>query len=331
MTVNPILQKKVRGPKMRVAGFPSLDALCHTFAAICATRVRADLRPGIDVSVFGFEAVRHGDYLDKLSAPTAIYLLSFPNYNGTGLVKAHPRLLGKVLDIYLGGDGSFEESNFARSLTSIDLAIYGRFVDVVNQAFDEAMREVCGASIIGAGLRGRFEQQPGMIKIAPNRAEVFVIKLNFYIAGDTRGAGLDVVLPISTLEPAKKHLVQTPNGSDVMNAIWARHMLDTVMETRLPLKGIIDLKHFTVAELARLKQGQLFELPQEAIRRIELRADTREGPVAVATGKLGCADRHKAVRLGETPDREFTEPLRRALAEQNAVSGAATATRGPER
>lgn len=315
MSLDSVLQRKVRGPKMRIAGFPALDALCHTFAGICATRARVDLRPGIDVDVFGFEAVRHGDYLGKLKAPSAIYLLSYPRHKGMGLIKAHPRLLGKVLDIYLGGDGSFEESNFARSLTSIDLAIYGRFVDVVSHAFDEAVRELCGSSELGAGQRYRFEQQPGMVKIAPDRAEVFVIKLNFFIAGDTRGAGLDFVVPVATLEPIKKLLAQTPSGSEILNAAWARHMLDTVLETQIPLKGVIDLKQFTVAELSRLKQGQLFELPQEAIRRIELRAETRDGPVTIATGKLGAIDRNKAVRLAEAPQDEFVAPLRRHIAD----------------
>ena len=173
---------------MRIAGFPALDALCHTFAGICATRARVDLRPGIDVDVFGFEAVRHGDYLGKLKAPSAIYLLGYPRYKGMGLIKAHPRLLGKVLDIYLGGDGSFEESNFARSLTSIDLAIYGRFVDIVSQAFDEAIRELCGSNELGTGERYRFEQQPGMVKIASDRAEVFRHQAQFlHCRGHPRG------------------------------------------------------------------------------------------------------------------------------------------------
>lgn len=313
MGSDSVLQRKVRGPKMRIAGFPALDALCHTFAGICATRARVDLRPGIHVDVFGFEAVRHGDYLAKLKAPSAIYLLGYPRYKGMGLIKAHPRLLGKVLDIYLGGDGSFEESNFARSLTSIDLAIYGRFVDVVSQAFDEAVRELCGSSELGAGVRNRFEQQPGMVKIAPDRAEVFVIKLNFFIAGDTRGAGLDFVVPVATLEPIKKLLAQTPVGSDILNAAWARHMLDSVLDTDLPLKGVIDLKSFSVAELARLEQGQLFELPQDAIRRIELRAETKDGPVTIAAGRLGTMDRFKAVRLDDAPDEEFVAPLRRSI------------------
>jgi flagellar motor switch protein FliM len=305
-----VLARKVRGPKMRLAGFPPMDPLCHTFASISATRVRADLRPGIDVSVYGFEVARHGDYLRGLFAPSAIYLLSFPEKSGMALIKAHPRLLGKVLDIYLGGDGSFEESNFQRSLTEIDLSIYGRFVDLVARCFDDAIREHCGRSAIGVAQRSRFEQQPGMVRIAPDQAEVFVIKLNFHMKGDTRGAGLDFVVPVSLLESLKRDLIAAQGqGSDSMRGVWSDHMMAEVMETRLRLGAVIPAGEYTVGHLSRLQHGELLELPCEALSRIELRTQTAHGPVTVARGRLGATDLAKAVRLESEIDRAFLAPL----------------------
>ncbi|MEM1385212.1 MAG: flagellar motor switch protein FliM [Pseudomonadota bacterium] len=312
-----VLAKKVRGPKMRLAGFPSMDPLCNAFASIAATRTRAELRPGIDVSVFGYEVTRHGDYLRGLFAPSAIYLLSFSARQGSGLMKAHPRLLGKVLDIYLGGDGTFEESNFSRGLTSIDLSIYGRFVDLVARCFDEAIHELCGRSAIGVAKRTRFEQQPGMVRIAPDRAEVFVVKLNFHVADDKRGAGLDFVVPVSTLEPLKKDLILAQDGGDATRDLWASHMMRQVHEMPLPLAGVIGLGEYSVAELAKLQQGMLLELPRQALDRVELRAQTTDGPAVLTTGKLGAADRHKALRLNADLDEAFLAPLRKARAERD--------------
>ncbi|MGF1446936.1 MAG: FliM/FliN family flagellar motor switch protein [Pikeienuella sp.] len=305
-----ILARKVRGPKMRLAGFPPMDALCHTFASIGATRVRAELRPGIDVSVYGFEVARHGDYLRGLFAPSAIYLLQFPGKQGMALTKAHPRLLGKVLDIYLGGDGSFEESNFSRSLTAIDLSIYGRFVDIVARCFDDAIREHCGRSAIGVAARARFEQQPGMVRIAPDQAEVFVIKLNFHMNDDKRGAGLDFVVPVSVLESLKRDLIAAQGaGSDVMRGTWARHMMAEVMQTKLPLQAVIPAGDHSVGRLSRLAHGELLELPAKALSEIELRAKTNQGAVTVGRGKLGSLDRAKAVRLDAPIDEAFLAPL----------------------
>lgn len=307
-----ILSRKVRGPKMRLAGFPPMDPLCHTFASISATRVRAELRPGIDVSVYGFEVARHGDYLRSLFAPSAIFLLSFTDQKGMALTKAHPRLLGKVLDIYLGGDGSFEESNFQRSLTAIDLSIYGRFVDIIAKCFDDAVREHCGRSEIGVALRTRFEQQPGMVRIAPDQAEVFVIKLNFHMNDDKRGAGLDFVVPVSVLESLKRDLIAAQGqGSDVMRGAWEEHMMREVIETRLPLKAVIPAGAHTVGRLSRLAHGDVLELPLDAMQKIELRAQTMEGPVRIAGGKLGAVDWSKAVRLEGPVDERFLEPLKR--------------------
>ncbi|MEM1344652.1 MAG: FliM/FliN family flagellar motor switch protein [Pseudomonadota bacterium] len=309
---NTVLARKVRGPKMRLAGFPPMDLFCGTFASIAATHSRADLRPGIDVSIYGFEVSRHGDYLRSLFAPSAIYILAFPGGAGNALIKAHPRLLGKVLDIYLGGDGSFEESNFARSLTAIDLSIYGRFVDLMAVCFDEATREHCGRSPLGVATRARFEQQPGMVRIAPDQAEVFVVKLNFHMNDDKRGAGLDFVIPVSLLETFKRDLIAAQGqGSDTMRGVWATHMMTEVMETRLPLSAVLPLGAYSVGELSRFKHGDLIELPQNALSRIELRAETSLGTTTIATAHLGAADRQKAVRLGSDIDQRFLEPLRR--------------------
>lgn len=309
-----VLARKIRGPKMRLAGFPAMDPLCHSFASIAATRVRADLRPGIDVSVYGFEVSRHGDYLRGLYAPSAIYLLSFSVQGGAALIKAHPRLLGKVLDIYLGGDGSFEEPNLSRSLTAIDLSIYSRFVNLIAECFEDAVREHCGRSALGVANRTRFEQQPGMVRIAPDQAEVFIIKLNFHMADDKRGAGMDFVVPVSALEAIKRDLTAAQGAvSEQMRGAWSEHMLNEVLEMHLPVSGVVRLGDFTVGEVGRFAHGDVIELPPDALEKIELLTRVASGPVTIATGKLGSIDRRKAVRLTGDIDPAFLAPLQRRI------------------
>ncbi len=304
-----VLKRKVRGPKMRISGFPAMDPFCNAFASLAATSSRKELRSGIDVSVFGYKVVRHADYLRFLRAPSAIFLLSFPLSNGNGLVKAHPRLLSKVLDISLGGDGTFEAANGDRPLTSIDLQIYGRFVDLVNKAFDETVHELCGRNSIGAPEKTRFEEQPGMIRIAPDRAEVFVIALNFHIGDDERGAGLDFVVPISVLEPLKRDLNTAIIANESIAKLWAQHMYDQVLELPLKAESVVPLGSFTVGELSRLEQGMMIELPNNASSEVELRVETADGPHVLMRGKLGATGRHKALRIAEEPDSTFINPL----------------------
>ena len=304
-----ILKRKVRGPKMRISGFPAMDPFCNAFASLSATMSRKELRSGIDVAVYGYEVVRHADYLRFLRAPSAIYLLSFPVGSGQALIKAHPRLLSKVLDISLGGDGSFEAANGDRPLTSVDLSIYGRFVDLVTRAFDETIHELCGRNAIGAPRKTRFEEQPGMIRIAPDRAEVFVIKLNFHIGDDERGAGLDFVVPVTVLEPLKRDLNSAIVANEAIALQWAQHMYDQVLGLPVRADGVVPLGSFTVGELSRLEQGTLVELPGEAVSDIELRVETAEGPHVLGRGKLGATGRHKALRLLDEPDTNFIKPL----------------------
>lgn len=304
-----IVKRKVRGPKMRISGFPAMDPFCNAFASLSATLSRKELRSGIDVSIFGYEVVRHADYLRFLRAPSAIYLLSFLESKGNGLVKAHPRLLSKVLDISLGGDGTFEETNSSRPLTAIDLAIYGRFVDLVNRAFDETIKELCGRNVIGPPVKTRFEEQPGMIRIAPDRAEVFVIKMNFHIADDARGAGLDFVVPVTVLEPLKRDLNRVMTSNEATLALWARYMYDQVMDLPIETHGVLPLGEFSVGELSRLTQGMVIELPPSAMDEVEVRVDTVEGAHLLTKARLGVAGRNKALRMLDDPDPEFVKPL----------------------
>ncbi len=294
---------------MRVSGFPAMDPLCRAFASIAATMCRKELRSGIDVNVYGFEVVRHGDYLKFLKTPSAIYLLNFPATGGTGFIKAHPRLLGKVLDISLGGDGTFEEANVERALTNIDLSIYGRFVDLICQAFHEAVIELCERSEIGIPARSKFEEQPGMVRIAPDRSEVFVIKLNFYIADDKMGAGLDLVIPITTLEPLKRDLNSTGATNDHTAELWATHMYDEVLNLHLPLSAVVDLGEFSVGDVSRFEQGMLLEIPSNAIDDVRLRIETAGGDFTLSHGRLGTKGRNKALRLAADPDQSFILPL----------------------
>lgn len=307
---NPVISRKVRGPKMRLTGFPPLEPLCTAFATICATRVRKSMKCEAMVEVFGYEAIRHGAFIDRLEAPTAIFLLKFPESGGLGLVRAHPQLLEKVLDLSLGDAEGGLSPEGDRPLTPIDISIYGRFVDAVVLSFDEAITEVCGRNRMGEAVRTHFESIPGMVRIAPDRADVFAIKLGLKIGEQAAFAGLDLVIPIATFTTLKEDLAANAVTDDAVVEEWEQSMQERVFGLTLDTSCVIDLGPFSVGELSRLEQGELLELPVDAMNSVELRVPTVGGDVAFAHGRLGANGRHKAVRLVDDPSEDFLEPLR---------------------
>lgn len=312
---NPVMARKVRGPKMRLTGFPVLEPLCNAFATICATEARKDLRTDVEVTVRGYEALRHGVYLQDLPQVSAIYLLAFGKTGGGGLIRAETGLLNRIIDLSLGTSDAPELAVEDRPLTSIDIAIYRRFVDVVATAFDAAIVEICGRSAIGRATSVRFVQQPGMVRIAPDRAEVFSVRLGFRIGADAETSELDLVIPVATLAPLKDDLARSAATDDEMAAEWEDAMRERVMGLTLGTDCIVDLGFFSVGELSRLEQGALIELPHDATNAIELRVPTVGGDVAFARARLGASGRHKAVRLVDDPDTDFLRPLRAMLDE----------------
>jgi len=138
---------------------------------------------------------------------------------------------------------------------------------------------------------------------------VLVVKLNYFVADDRTGAGLDIVLPLSTLAPLKNDLSSTETQSDPIKDLWARHMYDEVMNLSLPMSAIVELGDFSVGEVSRFKEGQVLEVPPNAVEDVRLSVETALGPRTLTHGRLGTKGRHKALRLEEEPDPQFLLPL----------------------
>jgi len=164
--------------------------------------------------------------------------------------------------------------------------------------------------VMGQAVRAHFESAPGMIRVAPNRAEVFAVKLGFRIGDQTGFAGLDFVVPLATLAAVKDDLTETATTDSTVLQTWEQSMRDQVLGLPLDTDCVIDLGSYSVGELSRLQQGEMLELPPDAMNAIELRVPTAGGEVAFARGRLGANGRHKAVRLVEDPSEEFLDPLR---------------------
>ena len=152
-----------------------------------------------------------------------------------------------------------------------------------------------------------------MVRIAPDRAEVFSVRLGFRIGGDADIAEMDLVIPVASLAPLKDDLARSAATDDKMVAQWKDAMRERVMGLTLGTDCIVDLGSFNVGELSRLEQGALIELPHDATNAIELRVPTVGGNVAFARARLGASGRHKAVRLVDDPDADFLQPLRAIL------------------
>ena len=299
---------------MRLSGFPALEPLCNAFATIVATRVRKDLRASVEVDVVGYEVLRHGAYLDRLDKSTGLYTLAFNQTGGTGMVMVDAPLLDRIIGLSLGTTDNPMMTVEDRPLTQIDLAIYRRFVELTAAAFDDALYEVCGCSAIGRATPSRFEPKPGMVRIAPDRAELLAIKLGVRIA-DGEEERLDFVLPVSTLQPIREDLLRTATTDEEMLKLWEGAMRERVMGMQMRTDCIIDLGDFSVGELSRLEQGVLLELPPDAMNSIELRVASTGGDISFARARLGANGRHKAVRLVDDPDTDFLEPLKDLLEE----------------
>ena len=83
--------------------------------------------------------------------------------------------------------------------------------------------------------------------------------------------------------------------SNVMPELRQRHMRDVLRVTPLPLVALIDRCSMSVAELSRLKVGDVLPLPESTLDDIVIELDSGAERLRLAAGRLGARGRRKAV------------------------------------
>ena len=99
-------------------------------------------------------------------------------------------------------------------------------------------------------------------------------------------------------------------------------MRTVIKGAKIKITAVIDSCQMSVADLDRLEVGGLFPLTDVTLDDVMLEMKVADEVRAVGHGRLGTFKRNKAIKLIETPDRAFLEPLADELtAMMNGESG----------
>jgi flagellar motor switch protein FliM len=310
MTANVVIRRKIEQSRVSVSSFPKLSVVSAAYAREAASRVRALFNTEGDVKVEANAIIRAGRYLKGLASPSVLAVLEVDGVPNSAVFHMDPRLVDHVIDLSMGGDPSLNPDASDREPTVIDLTLCRRFADSVLQAFDVAVRTVCAGKTIG-GLRvTRFELQPQMVTIAPERSEVVVINQRVEIGDAPRSGFFELVLPLSVLDPIKFELMQRFGSPSRLNAdLWESHLRKSLMESRLDLDAVVDRQKVPLERLLTLEVGDVLPLGKTAQDDIELTMASPKGPRLVAPVRLGAKGVQKAVKLVAHPSIELIDQL----------------------
>jgi flagellar motor switch protein FliM len=310
MSANLVIKRKIEQSRVSVSSYPKLAVVSASYAREAATRVRALFNTEGDVKVEANAIMRAGRYLRGLPSPSVLAVLEVDGVPSAAAFHMDAKLVDHVIDLSMGGDPSIAGQSEDRAPTMIDLALCRRFIDSTLEAFEAAVRTVCAGKSIGALKVMRFEMQPQMVAIAPDRSEVVVVNQRVEIGEAPRTGFFELVLPLSVLDPIKFELMQRFGSPSRLNAdLWDRHLRRSLMESRLELDAVIDRQKMPLHTLLALNVGDVLRLGKSAEDDMELTMGTPKGPQLVAPCRLGAKGTLKAVKLTGQPSADLVEQL----------------------
>jgi flagellar motor switch protein FliM len=305
-----VIKRKIEQSRVSVSSYPKLAVVSASYARESAARVRGLFNTEGDVKVEANAIMRSGRYLRGLPSPSVLAVLEVDGVPNSAAFHMDPKLVAHVIDLSMGGDPAVDSAVDDRVPTMIDLTLCRRFADAVLLAFDEAVRTVCAGKSIGDLRVMRFETQPQMATIAPERSEVVVINQRVEIGEGPRTGFFELVLPLSVLDPIKFELMQRFGSPSKLNSdLWDRHLRRSLMESRLELDAVVDRQKVPLQELLALKVGDVLRLGRNAQDDIELTMGSPKGPQLVAPCRLGAKGVLKAVKMTGQPSADLIEQL----------------------
>lgn len=310
MTGNAILRQKLEQSRIQVSSYPKLAVVAAAHAREAAARTRSLFNTEADVKTEATAIMRAGRYLRGLPSPAVLGVLEIDGMPNSAAFHMDAKLVSHVVDLSMGGDPASDNAFPDRVATMIDLAFCRRFADAILEAFDVSVRTVCGGKSIGTMRCTRFETQPQMASIAPERSEVMVVNQRVEIGESTRNGFFELVLPLSAVDPIKGDLMQRFGSPSRLNSdLWDQHLRRSLMQSRLELDAVIDTQFVPLSKLATLRVGDVLKLGKNARDEIELVMHAERGAQVVAGCRLGAKGTQKAVKLLHQPSTDLVDQL----------------------
>ena len=312
-TAGAILKRKVGSIQARGYSFPIQNELAAKLEYAAAKGSTSALRVTTEAIVEHSRVSRLNALIDALPMPGLFILLEFES-GDTAVIGFDMGLIDHVVDIFAGGDPDISRAQPARTPTAIDATLCKQVTKSMLAHFDEEIQAITNGVGLGPFRWGRIEHMPMSLQYTLPDHQYLIFRVLLDIGEDARGGGFHLALPLSILEPVEiilRHSGISRVQGESEN--WSQHMRTVVRGTQINITAVIDRCQMHVADLARLEVGELFLLSDVTLDDVVLEMKAAGEVRQVGRGRLGAFKRNKAIKLIETPDHAFFEPLAEEL------------------
>ena len=282
----PVRLYDFSSPDLGIRGFVfTLEMVNERFARLFRISLFNLLRRYGEISLYGIQVLKFGEYAHSLSAPISVNLYRVKPIGGTALLIFDPQLVLTVVDVFFGG-GRFRTKLEKREFTAAESRVIHMMVDRGLKDLKEAWAPV---------MPLEFEFMSS--EINPHYASVIssgemVVVAIFHIDLEGIGGELHVTFPYSMLEPLREQLTAPIQSKGLeSDARFLNALRDGIKGAEVEVSCVLAEAEITLGDLIRLKPGDV--IPIEVPEKVTLLAEQ----VPIYWGRYGVAQGSWAVKV----------------------------------
>jgi flagellar motor switch protein FliM len=235
---------------MRVS-MPAFELINERLARALRVSLYNLLRRPLEIAVTPIQMRKFGDYAQSLALPSNLNMIRINPLRGNALFALDPNLVFCVVDNFFGGSGR-QQSAESREFAPTEM----RVVQMLLRAAFNDMREAW-APVAAIDIElVKSELNPSFVQIA-GPAEPVVI-CGFHLALEGGGGELQIVLPLSMLEPLKDVLEAGASGAGgAQDDRWLNSLKEDIQDAEIELSTMLGHASVTLNQLVNLKPGDV--------------------------------------------------------------------------
>lgn len=260
----------------------------ESFIHYMAARMSMFIRMDVSLKMSKLHTMTFQEFTETIPTPTFINLFKASGLSGVGVLSINPRLAMTLVNRMLGGKGHSVSDE--RYLTDIEMALVE---DAVRLMLDEWCNqweesEDLHASIVGRENNGRF------LQTTSHDSVILVLDMEAAL-GDCEEQ-IQLGVPYAMIDPLIKNMKGNKAASPSRQKNRTqKKWLPSYSGINVPVKAEWDACELTVADLLRMREGDVIRLPQEIIGDTKVRVNNSTH----FNGEVGIENDHVAVQINE--------------------------------
>lgn len=235
---------------------PMLDIVFDRLVRLIATSLRNLTQDNVEVSLEQIVSTRFGEYLDSLTLPSLLSVFRAEEWDNYGLMSADSDLVYSMVDVLLGGRrGTAAIRIEGRPYTTIEINLIREMVDLIISDLSMAFDPVVPVNFSNE----RLETNPRFAAITRLSNPVVVAKIR--VDMEDRGGKIDVVIPYTTLDPAKEVLQQLFIGERYgYDTTWENYLAEKIWGTEVEIEAVLKEREVSLTEISKWQVGSFLPL-----------------------------------------------------------------------